>query len=456
MKIKLYNTFSGKKEDFEPINANQVSMYVCGPTVYSSPHIGNARGPVIFDVLAKLLRMNYELTYVRNITDLDDKIYQAAMEEETGIDTITQRYTDIYQEDIKALGVHEPDVEPRATAHVAQMIEMITKLLSTDHAYVKDEHVLFSVDSFPAYGQLSNRKQEDLISGSRVEIATYKNNPSDFVLWKPSTSDLPGWESPWGFGRPGWHLECSTMAKSYLGETIDIHGGGSDLIFPHHENELAQSMCSHLGKNFCNYWVHHGLVDFKKTKMSKSEGNILLVRDLLSHSSGETIRLALLSTQYRQLINWSDDLLSESKKKLDRLYRALQSCPNNDLEGQPSEQVLQALCDDLNTPMALAELFKIAKEINSTKDKEKLIVLTSNLKASSNLLGLLQSTPDQWFKSGDNDSLSSKEIEAMIKQRELARASKNFSEADKIRNKLVRSGVIIEDRPDGTEWKFLD
>ncbi len=456
MKIKLYNTFSGKKEDFEPINANRVSMYVCGPTVYSSPHIGNARGPVIFDVLAKLLRMNYELTYVRNITDLDDKIYQAAKEEETGIDTITQRYTDIYQEDIKALGVHEPDIEPRATAHVAQMIEMIAKLLSTDHAYVKDEHVLFSVDSFPAYGQLSNRKQEDLISGSRVEIATYKNNPSDFVLWKPSTSDLPGWESPWGFGRPGWHLECSTMAKSYLGETIDIHGGGSDLIFPHHENELAQSMCSHLGKNFCNYWVHHGLVDFKKTKMSKSEGNILLVRDLLSHSSGETIRLALLSTQYRQLINWSDDLLSESKKKLDRLYRALQSCPNNDLEGQPSEQVLQALCDDLNTPMALAELFKIAKEINSTKDKEKLIVLTSNLKASSNLLGLLQSTPDQWFKSGDNDSLSSKEIEAMIKQRELARASKNFSEADKIRNKLVRSGVIIEDRPDGTEWKFLD
>ena len=377
MKIKLYNTFSGKKEDFEPINANRVSMYVCGPTVYSSPHIGNARGPVIFDVLAKLLKMNYELTYVRNITDLDDKIYQAAKDEETDIDTITQRYTDIYQEDIKALGVHEPDVEPRATAHVPQMIEMITKLLSTEHAYVKDEHVLFSVDSFPTYGQLSNRKQEDLISGSRVEIATYKNNPNDFVLWKPSTSDLPGWESPWGFGRPGWHLECSTMAKSYLGETIDIHGGGSDLIFPHHENELAQSMCSHLGKNFCNYWVHHGLVDFKKTKMSKSEGNILLVRDLLSHSSGETIRLALLSTQYRQLINWSDDLLSESKKKLDRLYRALQSCPNNDFEGQPSAKVLQALCDDLNTPMALAELFKIAKQINSTKDKDKLIKRTS-------------------------------------------------------------------------------
>ena len=456
MKIKLYNTFSGQKEDFEPINANRVSMYVCGPTVYSSPHIGNARGPVIFDVLAKLLKMNYELTYVRNITDLDDKIYQAARDEETGIDTITQRYTDIYQEDIKALGVHEPDIEPRATAHVAQMIEMITKLLLTDHAYVKDEHVLFSVDSFPAYGQLSNRKQEDLISGSRVEIATYKNNPNDFVLWKPSTSDLPGWESPWGFGRPGWHLECSTMAKSYLGETIDIHGGGSDLIFPHHENELAQSICSHLGKNFCNYWVHHGLVDFKKTKMSKSEGNILLVRDLLSHSSGETIRLALLSTQYRQLINWSDDLLTESKKKLDRLYRALQSCPDNDLEGKPSEKVLNALCDDLNTPMALAELFKIAREINSTKDKEKLVILASSFKASSHLMGLLQSTPDQWFKSSDNESLSPEEIETMIKQRELARSTKNFSEADEIRNKLLLSGVIIEDGPDGTQWKFLD
>ena len=456
MKIKLYNTFSGKKEDFNPIHSNRVSMYVCGPTVYSSPHIGNARGPVVFDVLAKLLRMNYELTYVRNITDLDDKIYQAAKDEETGIDTITQRYTDIYQEDIKALGVNEPDVEPRATDHVPQMIEMITKLLSASYAYVKDEHVLFSVDSFPDYGQLSNRKQEDLISGSRVEIATYKNNPNDFVLWKPSTSDLPGWDSPWGFGRPGWHLECSTMAKNYLGETIDIHGGGSDLIFPHHENELAQSMCSHLGKNFCNYWVHHGLVDFKKTKMSKSEGNILLVRDILSHSSGETIRLALLSTQYRQLINWSESLLSESKKKLDRLYRALESCPNDGLEGQPSEKVLRALCDDLNTPMALAELFKIAREINSTKDKGKLVVLASKLKASSNLLGLLQSTPDQWFKSPVNDSLPPKEIEVMIKQRELARSAKNFSEADEIRNKLLRSGVIIEDGPDGTQWKFLD
>jgi cysteinyl-tRNA synthetase len=246
------------------------------------------------------------------------------------------------------------------------------------------------------------------------------------------------------------------MAKSYLGETIDIHGGGSDLIFPHHENELAQSMCSHLGKNFCNYWVHHGLVDFKKTKMSKSEGNILLVRDILSHSSGETIRLALLSTQYRQLINWSESLLSESKKKLDRLYRALESCPNDDLEGQPSEKVLRALCDDLNTPMALAELFKIAREINSTKDKGKLVVLASKLKASSNLLGLLQSTPDQWFKSPVNDSLPPKEIEVMIKQRELARSAKNFSEADEIRNKLLRSGVIIEDGPDGTQWKFLD
>ena len=456
MKIKLYNTFSGKKEEFNPIQPNRVSMYICGPTVYSSPHIGNARGPVIFDVLAKLLRMNYELTYVRNITDLDDKIYQAAKDEGTNINSITKRYTDIYQEDMKALGVHKPDVEPRATDHVPQMIEMINKLLTTGHAYVREEHVLFSVDSFPDYGQLSNRQQEDLISGSRVEIATYKNNPNDFVLWKPSTSDLPGWESPWGFGRPGWHLECSTMAKSYLGETIDIHGGGSDLIFPHHENELAQSMCSHMGKNFCNYWVHHGLVDFKKTKMSKSEGNILLIRDLLSISSGEVVRLALLSTKYRQLINWSEDLILESKKKLDRLYRALQSCPDDNLEGQPSEKVLQALCDDLNTPMALAELFKIAREINSTKDKGKLIVLASNLKASSELMGLLQSTPDQWFKSASNDSLAPEDIEDMIKQRELARSSKNFTEADEIRNRLLRSGVIIEDGFDGTRWRFLD
>ena len=456
MAIKLYNTLSRNKEAFSPLNPSHVSMYVCGPTVYSCPHIGNARGPVIFDVLANLLRLDYKLTYVRNVTDLDDKIYQAAKEESAEIKTITERYTKIYHEDIQALGVTEPDIEPKATDHIPQMIVMIEKLLQGGFAYENEGHVLFRIDSFSGYGQLSNRQQEDMITSSRVEIATYKENQNDFVLWKPSTADLPGWDSPWGFGRPGWHLECSSMVESYLGKSIDIHGGGGDLIFPHHENEMAQSTCAHNGQKFCNYWIHHGLVNFKHAKMSKSEGNILLVRKLLENTPGEVIRLALITTHYRQPISWDDDVLNESKKKLDRLYGALRSVTDQIEEGEPSEKVIEALSDDLNTPKALAELFNIAKAINSTKDKGEAISLSASLKSSAKLMGLLQADPDEWFKTSHKDSLTAEEIETLIKQREAARSSSNFVEADEIRDRLLSLGVVIEDGDEGTRWKYLD
>ncbi len=400
MDIKLYNTLTGKKQNFKPIHLNQVNMYVCGPTVYSHPHIGNARGPVIFDILADLLRRNYNLRYVRNITDLDDKIYDAAKEEETKVSVITDRYTKIYHEDILALGV-----------------------------------------------------RDDQIAGSRIEVAEYKNNPRDFVLWKPSTPDLPGWESPWGVGRPGWHLECSTMAKKYLGETLDIHGGGSDLIFPHHENECAQSICSHGGKAFANYWVHHGMIDFKNTKMSKSEGNLLLIRDLLNDTPGEVIRMALISTHYRKPINWSEALVEDSKRKLDRLYGAIRQV-NNLREIEPSDKVLKALTDDLNTPKALSELFDIVKIINRSKDESERIEQASILVSSASLLGLLKTDADHWFRNASNQKLKISEIELMIQEREQARQTNDFARADKIRDDLLEQGVIIEDGPEGPVWRY--
>ena len=455
MNIKLYNTLVGKKQNFIPINSNRVTMYICGPTVYSYPHIGNARGPVIFDILAGLLNREYELIYVRNITDLDDKIYEAAKSEESDVSEITQRYTKIYHQDISALGVKDPDIEPRATDHIKEMIEMIDDLLAKGHAYENEGHVLFSVDSYNDYGSLSNRQHEDQIAGSRVAIATYKRNPRDFVLWKPSTSDLPGWESPWGLGRPGWHLECSTMAKKYLGETLDIHGGGSDLIFPHHENECAQSICSHKGQPFAKFWIHHGMIDFNDTKMSKSEGNLLLIRDLLEEVPGEVVRMALISTHYRKPINWSNDLVKDSKKKLDRLYSAIRKV-NITQDTEPSIEVLSALADDLNTPKALSELFNIVKLINNSEDPMKRDQYASTLMASASLLGLMTQSADEWFKTASNKALTRDEIERLISQRERARKSKNFSESDRIRNDLLQQGVLIEDGPDGTEWRYED
>ena len=455
MNIKLYNTLAGKKQNFIPINPYRVTMYICGPTVYSYPHIGNARGPVIFDILAGLLRREYELIYVRNITDLDDKIYEAAKSEQSDVSEITERYTKIYHQDISALGVKDPDIEPRATDHIKEMIEMIEGLLAKGYAYENEGHVLFSVDSYSDYGSLSNRQHEDQIAGARVAIAAYKKNPRDFVLWKPSTPDLPGWESPWGVGRPGWHLECSTMAKKYLGETLDIHGGGSDLIFPHHENECAQSICSHKGEPFANFWVHHGMIDFNDTKMSKSEGNLLLIKDLLEEIPGEVVRMALISAHYRKPINWSNDLIKDSKKKLDRLYGAIRKIDIFQ-NTEPSNEVLLALADDLNTPKALSALFNIVKLINNSEDPVERDKYASTLMASASLLGLMTMSADEWFKTTPKGVLTREEIEHLITQRERARKSKNFSESDRIRNDLLQKGVVIEDGPDGTEWRYQD
>jgi len=455
MNIKLYNTLAGKKQNFIPINSNRVTMYICGPTVYSYPHIGNARGPVIFDILAGLLKREHQLIYVRNITDLDDKIYDAAKSEQSDVSEITERYTNIYHQDISALGVKDPDIEPKATDHIKEMIEMIEDLLAKGHAYESEGHVLFSVESYSGYGSLSNRQHEDQIAGSRVAIAAYKKNPRDFVLWKPSPPDLPGWESPWGVGRPGWHLECSTMAKKYLGETLDIHGGGSDLIFPHHENECAQSICSHKGKPFANFWVHHGMIDFNDTKMSKSEGNLLLIRDLLEEIPGEVVRMALISTHYRKPINWSNDLVKDSKKKLDRLYGAIRKVDIFQ-DTEPANEVLSALADDLNTPKALSALFNIVKLINNSEDPMERDKYASTLIASASLLGLMALSADEWFKTTPNEALTREEIEHLITQRERARKSKNFSESDRIRNNLLQKGVVIEDGPDGTEWRYQD
>ena len=321
--LALYNTLTRRKESFEPAADDRVTMYVCGPTVYSYPHIGNARPAVVFDVLARALRRRYRLTYARNITDIDDKINAAAAAEGVPIDVIATRYTEAYHQDMAALGVLAPDVEPRATDHVAGILAMIQALIDAGHAYAADGHVLFRVASFPEYGRLSRREQRELLAGARVEVAPYKEAPGDFVLWKPSTGDLPGWDSPWGRGRPGWHIECSVMAAMHLGRTIDIHGGGNDLIFPHHENEIAQSTCAHDGERFARIWMHNGFVNVDHTKMSKSLGNVILVRDLLEQAPGEAVRLALLSAHYRQPLDWTGDVLVEARRKLDRLYRAL-------------------------------------------------------------------------------------------------------------------------------------
>tara|TARA_Y100000748_G_scaffold168597_1_gene141001 strand:+ start:205 stop:1560 length:1356 start_codon:yes stop_codon:yes gene_type:complete len=449
MKINLYNSNTKSKELFVPIDPKKVTMYVCGPTVYSFPHIGNARGPVIFDVLARLLRREYDLTYVRNITDLDDKIYQAADEEGVDISEVTQRYTEIYQEDMSALGVEKPDLEPLATEHIDEMIEMIQGLIDKNHAYEKQGHVFFHVETFDDYGFLSNRTEEEQISGTRIKSSDIKKNQRDFVLWKPSIGETPGWDSPWGFGRPGWHLECSAMAKKYLGRTLDIHGGGSDLLFPHHENECAQSMCSHSGEPLANYWIHNGMIDFDNVKMSKSEGNLLLIRDLLKEIRPEVIRMAFLTTHYRKPINWNDALINDSEKKLDRLYGSIRKLGKIST-GEPSESFLDALADDINTPKALSELFAIVKSINNAKSDEESMQLASTLIGSAHLLGLMNEDAEKWFENIDVDEAI---IGRLMIERETARSNKDFERADQIRQEIESLGVTIEDGPKGPVWK---
>jgi len=458
MALELYNTLTRRKETFVPADPERVTMYVCGPTVYSFPHIGNARPAVVFDVLARLLRQSYRLVYARNITDVDDKINAAARAAGCEIGEISARFAAAYHHDMAALGVLSPDVEPAATGHIGDMIAMIEELVRSGHAYPAEGHVLFRVSSFPEYGRLSRRGQRELLAGARVEVAPYKESPGDFVLWKPSPADLPGWDSPWGRGRPGWHIECSAMSARHLGKTIDIHGGGNDLIFPHHENEIAQSTCAHHGVPFCRYWLHNGFLNVDHTKMSKSVGNILLVRDLLEQAPGEAIRLALLSAHYRQPLDWTGELLTQARRNLDRLYgtlRDVQGWSDCWREAGPDPAFMAALEDDLNTPRALAALFDLSRECNRSDDAEVRRRMAARLRASAELMGLLVAEPDAWFTAEATASLSSADVERLIVERREARTRRDFAAADRIRDQLAAAGIAIEDGADGTRWRRI-
>jgi len=431
-------------------------MYLCGPTVYNYAHIGNARPAVVFDLLARLLRRRYKLTYARNITDVDDKINKASVETGKPIDEITERFIKAYNEDMGALGVKPPDIEPRATQHIEQMIEMIVALIEKGFAYEADGHVLFDVEAHPDYGQLSKRDIREMIAGARVEVAPYKKAAQDFVLWKPSTPELPGWDSPWGRGRPGWHIECSAMSATHLGRTIDIHAGGQDLVFPHHENELAQSTCVHDGEPFARFWVHNGFLSINSTKMSKSLGNVLLVHDLVKEIPGEVIRLALLSAHYRQPLEWSDDTLDDARRKLDRLYGAIRKVDvfaEALADSDPPASVIEALEDDLNTPKALAEMFELARTLNKTEVGKTRQSLAAQLVAAGKVVGLLENDPEEWFSKAKDGELGAEEIESLLQQRKEARAGGDYATADKIRDDLAERGITIEDGPSGTSWR---
>ncbi len=454
--IHLYNTQARRKEAFEPIEPNTVKMYVCGPTVYNLVHIGNARPAVVFDTLFRLLQDQYDqVIYARNITDIDDKIMKAAAQNNESISELAGRFTQAYQEDMAALHNLSPTIAPFATDHIGDMISMIERLVASEHAYEAEGHVLFAVQSMPDYGKLSNRNLEDMLEGARVEVAPYKRYAGDFVLWKPSSEGEPGWESPWGYGRPGWHLECSAMVEAHLGETIDIHGGGRDLIFPHHENEVAQSTCAHGGKTYVRYWMHNGYINIDGEKMSKSLGNFRTVRELLSQFKGEAIRFALLTAQYRSELDFSAELLEQSKAALDSLYGALRDCkvePDLNQFIQTSPAYL-ALCDDLNTPLAISELHGMAKQLN--KGEGDLPAIKGQMLKIGALMGLLTEEPNAWFQSGagSEDELSAEQIEALIIERKQAKVDKNFARSDEIRDQLKSAGVILEDSKEGTTWR---
>ena len=474
----LYNTLGGERQPFVPGDPARVTMYVCGPTVYGPAHIGNARPAVVFDVLARLLRRRCNLLYASNITDVDDKINRAAAEQGVEIATITRRWEQVWQEDIEALGVLAPDRQPRATEHIPHMISLIRRLLDSGHAYEAEEHVLFRVSAFAEYGKLSGRDRDGQIAGARVEVAPYKEDPADFVLWKPSSAQLPGWDSPWGRGRPGWHLECSAMAREHLGASIDIHGGGQDLIFPHHENEIAQSRCAH-GAPLARYWVHNGMIRVGKSKMAKSRGNILTIRELLERIPGEVLRLALLSARYRDPLEWSDELITASRSRLDRLYRVWLDCEEDSARSAcaetvaPSPELVRALEDDLNTPAALGVLAGQARKLRSGSVDPA--TEAASLRASGRLLGLLQMDPKEWFRGSPPPldasgtlhlgsefkahgeaslgPLPAAEIEKRLTARAQARDQGDFAAADRIRNELKDQGVILEDGPEGTTWR---
>jgi cysteinyl-tRNA synthetase len=460
LSIRLYNTLAREKQEFVPQNPERVTMYVCGPTVYNYAHIGNARPAVIFDLLHRLLSLYYpEVVYARNITDVDDKINESAAKLGVPISEISKKYTDAYHADMAAIGSRLPSIEPRATDHIAQMITMIQRLIDSGHAYAAEGHVLFDIDSFDRYGALSGRDAREMVAGSRVEVAPFKRNPGDFVLWKPSEDPLPGWDSPWGWGRPGWHLECSVMAETHLGETIDIHGGGQDLIFPHHENEIAQSVCSHGGEPFARYWMHNGFVTVEKRKMSKSLGNTLVVHELLKDNAGETLRYLLLSAHYRQPLDWSDQELERAKRTLDRLYGVLRNASEAygpfAANERPGQAFLDALCDDLNTPVALAEFNRVAKLLANAEDRDAAQAAAGELLADAEMIGLLQVPPAEWFGGGSSEDESA-EIEALIAKRNQARSERDFATADRIRDQLTEMGIVLEDADGVTRWRRRD
>ena len=455
MAIQIYNTLTRQKEEFVPLDPERVTMYACGPTVYNYAHIGNARPAVIFDLFYRVLSRRFaDVVYARNITDVDDKINKAAAEQGVPIETITTRFADIYHQDMAALGVGPPTIEPRATDHIEAIVAMIEKLIVQDCAYEAEGHVLFSIEQADDYGELSRRDMREMVAGARVEVAPYKRHPGDFVLWKPSDSTQPGWDSPWGHGRPGWHIECSAMSAAHLGEVIDIHGGGQDLIFPHHENEIAQSRCAHGTERFARYWMHNGFVTVEKRKMSKSLGNTLIIHELLKEWPGEVMRYLLLSAHYRQPLDWSEAALEQSRNTLDRLYGLLRDHPPADIEAEPEAEVVAALEDDLNTPTALAELNTLARRLASA-DEDDRPELAARLEATADLLGLLRTDPEDWFKQRPGvEQVDEAEIERLIEQRNAARKDRDFATADRIRDELAERGIELEDGPEGTRWKL--
>ena len=448
--IFLTNSYGGLKEKFQPIDPKSIKMYVCGPTVYDEPHIGNARPLVVFDILFKVLKCKYgddKVNYVRNITDIDDKIIQSAKLNKVSISELTKKITKNFHNDCKYLNCDKPNFEPKATENIQLMIDMVSNLIKKGFAYESNNHVYFEVKKFIDYGKLSNKKIEDLIKGSRVEVSTNKKNAEDFVLWKPSSADEPGWDAPWSKGRPGWHLECSVMSKRYLGDKFDIHGGGRDLIFPHHENEIAQSRCANGTDVFANYWLHNGFITLSNEKMAKSQGNILKISDFKNKINGQVLRLALMNSHYRQTLDWNEKLINESQKTLDKWYESYVEIKKPFLI--PGEN-LEPLYDDLNTPRYITNLHKLFEKSQKGSLKEKQIFTSA-----CNLVGLLNETQKDWinFKK-TKSSITEKEIMGKITQRNRARDEKNYELADQIRKELLEKGVQIEDKDGKTSWKL--
>ena len=460
MTITLYDTLSKSMKTFQPQTGKRVTMYVCGPTVYDFPHVGNARPAIVFDILYRLLKSAYpSVLYARNYTDIDDKIFAVASETGIPYREVTTKFIAAYREDMQRLGVLTPSSEPRVTDNINEIIRMISDLIEKKFAYIADGHVLFEVNKFQDYGKLSKRNQEQMLAGARVEVAPYKRNPADFVLWKPSKNGDPGWDSDWSYGRPGWHIECSAMSRKIFSSSIDIHGGGMDLIFPHHENEIAQSECAFHNEKYANYWVHNGHVTIDGQKMSKSLGNIIRVRDLLKKEHGEVVRFALVSTHYRQPLDWTSETLQRARQSLDKIYRVLMDFRFNSAKSpiQPNiNRIKEALSSDVNTPEALSVMFKVCKEIKNSKKSEVRSELLQELRDGAALLGLLKEGPDAWLKSSDSAQLDENEIIKYISRRNEARKNKDFKTADKIRDQLIEKNILLKDGAKGTDWELIE